>query len=604
MDISPTPSSFAAGGSPEGMDWLLDSGRAKTTSTSPLSNDSSIDNYCSINSNHASTERLRMHSSSIPQMEYLEPNDPVNVLSQSVHACTSTIFGLYGLEIWKLDSSGSLISIPIKSPNVMDIRRQSSGLFVSRVTQEADYESPDFSSAARDAFERLADTTRLGHIFQETTDPGVGLAGALWSEASTSNTFAAVQHGVQSISENIHRRVGLLASLNSTLSHENEDADAILWREVDTLAEDPHQPYDERLQLFAKAGFKLAAGIPFEVRGFRGIVIFYANPHADARKLRNPDNSHLIQFAAQFIGAAAAIHLPVKTAILLKNRLPKNNWNRLRVKIMAVVRFRRPLGRRRGCSRSYGSPTMRRVNSFHQGMRRAASLVMNREESFKLLSEASTRMRNDVQKSVVDVMEITRKSVVDVQYASKAKGMKWWQKVKGGHASNSPSFNNIQCMWTFAGVWITHVILSWLDYFIISQTAGEYQLLLGPLGALTTLQFNLTAAPASQPRNAFFSQVIALSICHFLHQIQDLDRWHRCALAPAIVAATTARLGIIHPPAGATAVLFSYDSYKPEDMIIFLGGIAIAIFTAVVINNLSDKRQYPSGNWNLLHPHA
>ena len=81
----------------------------------------------------------------------------------------------------------------------------------------------------------------MDHIFQETTDPGVGLAGALWSEASTSNTFAAVQHGVQSISENIHRRVGLLAGLHPTLSHENEDANAVLWREVDTLAEDPHQ---------------------------------------------------------------------------------------------------------------------------------------------------------------------------------------------------------------------------------------------------------------------------------------------------------------------------------------------------------------------------
>ena len=78
----------------------------------------------------------------------------------------------------------------------------------------------------------------MDHIFQETTDPGVGLAGALWSEASTSNT---IQHGVQSISESIHRRVGLLAGLHPTLSHENEDANVVLWREVDTLAEDPHQ---------------------------------------------------------------------------------------------------------------------------------------------------------------------------------------------------------------------------------------------------------------------------------------------------------------------------------------------------------------------------
>ena len=83
----------------------------------------------------------------------------------------------------------------------------------------------------------------MDHIFQETTAPGVGFAEAVWSEASTFNTLAAaaVQHGVQSISESIHRRVGLLAGLHPTLSHENEDANVVLWREVDTLAEDPHQ---------------------------------------------------------------------------------------------------------------------------------------------------------------------------------------------------------------------------------------------------------------------------------------------------------------------------------------------------------------------------
>mmetsp|Transcript_14232 Transcript_14232/g.30904 ORF Transcript_14232/g.30904 Transcript_14232/m.30904 type:complete len:269 (+) Transcript_14232:1327-2133(+) len=258
--------------------------------------------------------------------------------------------------------------------------------------------------------------------------------------------------------------------------------------------------------------------------------------------------------------------------------------------MLAIVRFQRPLNRRRGRSNSYGSPTMRRVDSFKLGMQKVASFAMNREQSFKMLSEATTRLRNDIEKTVVDV-----------QYASKAKGMKWREKVKGGHASTPPPFNSVQCMWTFFGVFSTHVILSRLDHFIISHSAGKFQLLLGPLGALTTLQYNLTAAPASQPRNAFFSQIFALATCYFLHQIQDLDQWHRCALAPAIVSTVTARLGIIHPPAGASAVVFAYDSYSTEEQVIFLVGISIAIFTAVVINNLSDKRQYPSTNWTIVN---
>lgn len=234
---------------------------------------------------------------------------------------------------------------------------------------------------------------------------------------------------------------------------------------------------------------------------------------------------------------------------------------------------------------------MQRVHSFYKGMRKVSSFAMSREASMKLLSEATNR----VQQSFEDVRKAAQKSVEDVQYASKAKGMKWWQKVKGGHASNPPPFNLAQCMWTFVGVWITHSTIMWLEYFM--ESAGTRQSILGPLGALTTLTYNLTSAPASQPRNAFFSQIVALSVCHFLHQIQDLDRWHRCALAPALVAMTTARLGIIHPPAGAASVVFSVDLYRPEDMVVFLGGVCIAIFTAVIINNLSDKRQYPSTNW-------
>lgn len=157
-------------------------------------------------------------------------------------------------------------------------------------------------------------------------------------------------------------------------------------------------------------------------------------------------------------------------------------------------------------------------------------------------------------------------------------------------------------MWTFVGVLSTHALLSYLDELIVLQSEGRLKLVLGPLGALTTLQYNLTAAPASQPRNAFFSQVLALATCYFLHNVtSNLDRWHRCTLSPALVTTATARLGIIHPPAGATSVVFSYDSYSAKDMVIFLGGVSLATLLAVGINNLSDKRQYPSSRWGILN---
>ena len=137
------------------------------------------------------------------------------------------------------------------------------------------------------------------------------------------------------------RHIGLLEVLLHIQENE-QSSNNILWRDI-TIAEDPDQPYDERLQLFAKARFGLAADIPFTIRGFKGIVIFFANPHADAKKLRNNTNSQLIQFAAQFIGSAAAVQNPSQNAKLLRMRRPISNWKILRVKILAVIKFLRPI---------------------------------------------------------------------------------------------------------------------------------------------------------------------------------------------------------------------------------------------------------------------
>ena len=121
------------------------------------------------------------------------------------------------------------------------------------------------------------------------------------------------------------------------------------------------------------------------------------------------------------------------------------------------------------------------------------------------------------------------------------------------------------------------------------------------LGALTTLQYNLTAAPASQPRNTIFAQVFAITISILLSYIPNVPPWFRSALAPSIVVPGMAILGIIHPPAGATAIVFStWKDNSWEQMGIFLCGVSITIITAVIINNASDRRQYPT-SWYLIN---
>jgi len=120
-----------------------------------------------------------------------------------------------------------------------------------------------------------------------------------------------------------------------------------------------------------------------------------------------------------------------------------------------------------------------------------------------------------------------------------------------------PSFTWTQTLWSFVGVLITHTILSRLNYFIMSETAdtSKLSLVLAPFGALSTLQYNLTPAPASQPRVAFFAQVFAITIANLISYIPfpESTAWFRTALAPAIIIPLMAKLGITHPPAGEAA---------------------------------------------------
>lgn len=203
-----------------------------------------------------------------------------------------------------------------------------------------------------------------------------------------------------------------------------------------------------------------------------------------------------------------------------------------------------------------------------------------------------------IETSYRDGIEVM-KLLGQVKEGLQSRSTRWCKKVRGGSAGIPPSFSIRQCLWTFVGVMTTHTILSRINLLIDMESEGELSLILAPLGALTTLQYCLTAAPASQPRNAFFAQVFAVTVAILLSYIPNVEPWFRSALAPAIVIPGMAKLGIIHPPAGAAAVVFSSGVFRWEHFVIFLSGVSISIVTAVCINNMSDKRQYPT-SWYLL----
>ncbi len=109
-----------------------------------------------------------------------------------------------------------------------------------------------------------------------------------------------------------------------------------------------------------------------------------------------------------------------------------------------------------------------------------------------------------------------------------------------------------------------------------------------------TLLYGLTAAPASQPRNVIMGQTISLGISVSIAYTHGwLPLYARQGLATAIAVAAMVKLGITHPPAGASALLFSSGDYGWMNVGFMLVGNIMAVIASTIINNMSDKRQYP-----------
>jgi len=150
-----------------------------------------------------------------------------------------------------------------------------------------------------------------------------------------------------------------------------------------------------------------------------------------------------------------------------------------------------------------------------------------------------------------------------------------------------PAFSWTPSLWTFVGVLSTLLILTKINTLLVQNFGPEHSIVLGPFGALVTFDVGLTAAPASQPRNALLGQGISIAIAIGISKT-PLEDWLKQSLATALAVTTMVKVGVTHPPAGAAAHLFSTGKYGWLNML------------AVMLANLASERQYPTF-WGFQH---
>lgn len=418
-------------------------------------------------------------------------------------------------------------------------------------------------TAGNEAMMRLVDDTREDFVRPDPLAPGIGLAGALWSELNHHRNNTRRGGSVRNTTNRKslkHLAAGAGVSVPDIINPAANNNKRIVWREVEPIANDPDQPYNLRLQLAVRAGIGLAAGVKFQFRGTTGLVIYMARAKTDVTKLKSATNEQYLLSAADVIGSIAALRGPRHVCLEERRAEKESVRRRVRLRLIAFVRM--------GGSFLHRKDVGGGVESGDHGKSTATP-----DETIGLEGTKPSAARPS-------------------RSYFKSKLMLIITKWKGSNNEPPRPFTSMESIWSFFGSFLTLLMLLYYSDAISKRWPG-YSLVGGPFGALMTLQYSLTAAPASQPRNAILGQAISVSIAIGMTYTR-LEQNVKKALATSLAIMCMARLGVTHPPAGAAALIFAGGGYSWAHLGIMLSGNILAILSATLINDMNVKRQYPT----------
>jgi CBS domain-containing membrane protein len=291
--------------------------------------------------------------------------------------------------------------------------------------------------------------------------------------------------------------------------------------------------------------------------------------------LNEPENVEYLKVAAQYIGSTVAFSSSLARAIEAKNL-------RVAKKLKSVTaKFR--------CVNALSSLTRvlsnRSLNSLLSSSPEVTKAINRKMSFYDMMSFKVSSVNSQIKKC-------TRKfgMILKVRFSNMLR------KCRGSDIEPPPSVPLTNAIWTFVGSYLTLLILYGLSYVARHETGDT--IVLAPFGALLTLQFSLTAAPASQPRTIIYGQIICHSMALFSKLVfMDIACWPIWIIVPLTTAAgitTMTKLGLAHPPAAAVIIaLFTQPNFTLTSCMFVLLGNIMAIAIAIFVNNLSEKRQYP-----------
>lgn len=153
-------------------------------------------------------------------------------------------------------------------------------------------------------------------------------------------------------------------------------------------------------------------------------------------------------------------------------------------------------------------------------------------------------------------------------------------------------------LFTFLGAFFGIGIIGFLNsrYF----TLHENLFLIGSFGASSVLIYGAINSPLAQPRNLIGGHVLCALVGVTVQKLIPGEVWLSSALAVAVSIVLMQITKTLHPPGGATALIANIGGAKITAMGYLyvvspvLSGVLILFFVALIFNNLTPNRRYPS----------
>lgn len=153
--------------------------------------------------------------------------------------------------------------------------------------------------------------------------------------------------------------------------------------------------------------------------------------------------------------------------------------------------------------------------------------------------------------------------------------------------------------WAFMGAFVGIGIIAYLQFR--TGTKNDAIFLIGSFGASSVLIYGVINSPLAQPRNLIGGHVVSAIVGVTAAKIFPETIWLASAVAVASAIVLMQITKTLHPPGGATALI----AVTGSPVILKLGyayvlspvlsGALILLIVALVFNNLTSNRQYPSG---------